>query len=203
MAEMRRFEKLVVNSAPVAWYHRFIGVSRVLRGAGGPLQGPVLEVGCGNGATTREWVRRLAGHAVTAVDYDEDQVRRATARLGGSAQVQRGDVTNLAFPADHFGLVVEMNVLHHIPDPLRGLREVYRVLRPGGQFLFMDYAMRSYPSIFRTLFPPESVFTVAEFETALGNGGFDDIRTSGRRQFTGAARKPAPTLHAPTGAGNH
>lgn len=188
---MRRLEKLFVNSPFVSWYHRFRGVPRVLHHARTPLQGPLLEVGCGNGSTSRQLLRALPELPLTAIDYDPDQVARARRRLGSRATVEQGDVTRLRFADESCGTVVAMNVMHHIPDPRAGLREIHRVLAPGGQFLFMDYAWKAYPRLAQRFFPPDSSFTSAEFEGFLGAAGFASIELQGRRQFTGRADKRA------------
>ena len=187
---MAKFEKLVVNSPFVSWYHRFRGVPRMLAMAKEPIQSPILEIGCGNGATTAALVRRFPRAKVTAVDYDPTQVERARRRLGSKAVVQVGDINALEFPTGAFGTVVEMNVLHHIADPLRGIREVHRVLRPGGQLVFADFAMRTYPRAFRALFPPESLFTRGELVDALEGAGFEGVVVRGRRMVRGAASRP-------------
>ena len=190
---MARFEELFVNSPPVSLYHRLRGVPRVLGLARAPILGPLLEVGCGNGATTAALVRRLPGVKVTAVDYDSKRVERARRRVGTNAVVEVGDINDLDFPSGSFGTVVEMNVLHHIADPLTGLRELYRVLRPGGQFLFMDFAMKSYPRFFRSLFPPESLFTREELRDTITAVGFGDVEIRGRRMVRGVATRASPS----------
>lgn len=189
MGRMQRFEKLVVNSPLVSWYHKRIGVPRVLEHLRRPVDGPILEVGCGTGATTIALRRQLRRHAFTAIDYDPDQVKRAQKRLGPDAVVEQGDVTRLAYPDNTFGLVIEMNVLHHIPEPLRGLEEIHRVLKPGGQFLFMDYAWKSYRPVALKLFPPESVFSASELGSAITAAGFRSVAVHGERQVTGRGRK--------------
>jgi ubiquinone/menaquinone biosynthesis C-methylase UbiE len=89
-----------------------------------------LDVGAGAGASSRALTR--AGARVVAVDVAAamlavDRVRRPPAVLA--------DAQALPFGADRFDLAVAACSLTHVPDPVAGLREVARVVRPGGVVL--------------------------------------------------------------------
>lgn len=190
MAKMASLERILVNSAPMAWYHVRVGLEAILEQAHRPISGPLLEVGCGAGRTTAAILDRLPRMDVTALDIDPAQVERARGRLDGRATVVVGDVNHLAFDDASFGTVIGLNVLHHVADPLAALREIRRVLRPRGQFLFMGYAWASYPSLLRRLFPPESVFTRQALQDDLAAAGFGGVMVRGRRLLTGRATRP-------------
>ena len=93
----------------------------------------VLDVGCGPGWVTRRYAR--AGAAVTAVDLTERAVALTRAwleREGLTADVRQADAEALPFAANSFDWASCDGVLHHTPAPERGVREIFRVLRPGG-----------------------------------------------------------------------
>ena len=92
----------------------------------------VLEVGCGTGCFA---ARIQAGHPeieLVAVDQSPRFVELTAAR-GISAR--RADVQQLPFEDDSFDVVAAMWMLYHVPDLDQALREVRRVLRPGGLFV--------------------------------------------------------------------
>jgi ubiquinone/menaquinone biosynthesis C-methylase UbiE len=103
----------------------------------------VLEVGCGSGALS---IRLAADHglAVTAVDVDPDEVRRArenaarATNAGARPEFVVADVARLPFDDASFDLVVSTFSMHHWDDKEAGLEEVWRVLRPGSRALIWD-----------------------------------------------------------------
>jgi demethylmenaquinone methyltransferase/2-methoxy-6-polyprenyl-1,4-benzoquinol methylase len=96
----------------------------------------LLDVGCGS-------ARLLAEHAshvryVAGLDASEIQVRMARRRLAariaaGSAVVVLGDAGRLPWEDGRFSVVTSLNTLKFVPDPVAALREMRRVLRPGGR----------------------------------------------------------------------
>jgi len=84
-----------------------------------PLQGRVLDVGCGNGIFTL----RFAGEGgnVTGLDYSRHLLGQNTHPL-----LVCGDATSLPFPDGNFEVVFEANVLHHVPDRETVIREMAR-----------------------------------------------------------------------------
>lgn len=71
-----------------------------------------------------------------------------------------------------FDFAYELNVLHHIRDYPAAIREVRRVLKPGGRFFLQDLSRHFFLPGLRQLFPPESLFTRAELVWQLEAAGF-------------------------------
>ena len=90
-----------------------------------------LDAGCGMGELA-ERVQRELGAAVAAIDVSPRMVELTRAR-GVDAQV--ADVQELPFDAASFDCLAANWVLHHVPDLDRGIRELARVLRPGGRLV--------------------------------------------------------------------
>jgi len=148
-----------------------------------PLRGDerALDVGCGPGHTALAFAPRV--REVAAVDLTEDmlaQGRRLAAERGiGNVIFQRGDVENLPFPAASFDLVTSRYSAHHYPHPLVALREVVRVLKPGGAFLLGDVVSPDDPAAdvflnrIETLRDPSHVrnHTVAQWTDMLATAG--------------------------------
>ncbi len=142
----------------------------------------VLEIGCGQGDTTRLLLQRFPGAAVTATDYDAAQVELARKRLrSGAVTVARADATDLPFAAGSFDAVFEFNSLHHIADWRRALAETARVLRPGGFLAVMDETAIFFNPFFRWFDRPESLFTREEFALAAAELGLMPARDVGSR----------------------
>lgn len=92
-----------------------------------------LEVGCGTGLTSH-FLRQRGGRWIST-DFERDHVRSAK-QLVGDNVAQTSDA-ELPFRSQSFDLVAAINFLEHIEDDDRFFQEMVRVLRPGGDFLFM------------------------------------------------------------------
>lgn len=99
---------------------------------------PVLEVGCGAGFTAVALAQR--GYVVEAIDtvpqmLDQTQILARKAGVGELVNTKCGDMHQLDYADKSFGLVVAIGVLPWLHSPRQALREVTRVLAPGGHFI--------------------------------------------------------------------
>ena len=100
----------------------------------------VLDVGCGAGHVTIG----LAAQALhlTAIDLTQamlDQTQAQVEKRGlQNVTIQIADVAALPFGDASFDVAVSRYAAHHFADPLQALREVQRVLVPGGRWLLVD-----------------------------------------------------------------
>ncbi len=101
--------------------------------AGEPYPRPLLDLGCGDGLIAGALFG--ADGVDVGIDPWADQLRRAV-HSGVYRQVARAEGQHLPYPAGAFASVFSNSVLEHIPDVAPVVREVGRVLRPGGCFVF-------------------------------------------------------------------
>jgi len=96
----------------------------------------LLDVGCGPGTITVDFAKRLAPGAVVGLDASESVLEQARelARDDALQNVQfvSGDAYALPFDDDSFDIAHAHQVLQHVADPVAVLREMARVVRPGG-----------------------------------------------------------------------
>jgi ubiquinone/menaquinone biosynthesis C-methylase UbiE len=96
----------------------------------------VLDVGCGPGTITADLAARVAPARVTAVEVTAEALvlAQAEAEHRGQDNIDFvvADVHELDFPDNSFDVVHAHQVLQHVGDPVRALREMRRVCRPGG-----------------------------------------------------------------------
>ena len=105
----------------------------------------ILEIGCGLGTDLLQFAR--AGARVTGIDLTPRSVELTSRRFelyGFKGHFEVGDAENLRFTNDTFDLVYSHGVLHHSPDTLKAIDEVYRVLKPRGKTIIMLYHKNSY-----------------------------------------------------------
>lgn len=112
---------------------RALGIAKGLR---------ILEVGCGRGVALPVFVDRLAPKELVGVDVDPALARVARDRIAANrleATVVDGDVRALPFESGRFDLVIDFGTCYHVSGgrdgARRALREIARVLAPGGAFV--------------------------------------------------------------------
>jgi SAM-dependent methyltransferase len=106
-----------------------------------PKSSPVLEVGSSTGTNLR-LLRELEFRSVEALDTSEEAIRYC--RDKGLGLVRQGDVCAMPFPAAGFDLVLATDVIEHVNNDRQAIREIARVLRPGGHALI---TVPAFPSL--------------------------------------------------------
>ncbi|ODS35410.1 MAG: methyltransferase type 11 [Candidatus Altiarchaeales archaeon WOR_SM1_86-2] len=91
----------------------------------------ILDLGCGNGLTTRELAKRVPGGRVIGVDWSSSMLETAETHKTGNMELILLDINEMAFDRE-FDLVFSSAMLHWIPDHERLLGNIYSALKPGG-----------------------------------------------------------------------
>jgi len=142
----------------------------------------VLEIGCGPGRSLEQLASRHGAGFVAGIDPSDVMVRLATRRLRG--QIERGQVdvrsaeaARLPFEPARFDAALAVHVLYFWPDARVELREIRRVLRPGG-VLVIGFRPDD-PGARASL--PGSVYhlrSATELEKLLREIGFDEVEVA-------------------------
>jgi SAM-dependent methyltransferase len=131
----------------------------------------VLDVGCGPGTITAGLADRVPQGHVTGIDAAREIIEQARREAGDRRNLTfaTGDVYALDYPDDSFDVVHAHQVLQHLGDPVRALREMRRVTRPGGIVAARDGdygGFTWYPEL-----PVLDEWRALYMTVARGNGG--------------------------------
>jgi SAM-dependent methyltransferase len=146
----------------------------------------VLDVGCGGGRTVQRLGALAPEGKVYGIDYSAASVaasRQMNAREieTGRAQIELGSVAALPFPDCHFDLVTAVETHYYWPDLPANMREVLRVLKPGGTFAIIAETCRE--GRFGVLYAVPmwliraAFLTDAEHQDLLRQAGFTEVST--------------------------
>ncbi len=108
-------------------------------------KGKVLEVGVGTGANLSHYP---PGLEIVGIDFSPRMLAYAQEQilsLPSNIQLQQMDAQHLEFPNDSFDTVVATCVFCSVPDPIQGLREIHRVLKPTGHLLMIEHMLSDNP----------------------------------------------------------
>ncbi len=144
----------------------------------GSQSGQLLEIGCGDGDFLVS--AESAGWQVTGVEYSPDAAAKARQRLK-NGDVKCGELHAAQLPTAQFDLCVISDVIEHVRSPLDFLKEIYRVLKPGGALFIATPATDSWSARLMKQkwmeFKPEHLtyFDRQNLQTALFQSGFREI----------------------------
>ena len=176
---MRGIGRWVVYSRPRAWLGMAVEIPNLLRGVPIPRAATCLDIATGLGWASAGVGRRDASAQIVALDYDGAILPRAREYVrshgaGANTTLCRADAKSLPFRDGRFDLVLCLYGLHHFRGYLAALREIARVLAPGGTFALIDPIRKpGKPSAHHHGL---DVATPEEVHRMLGEAGFDILR---------------------------
>jgi phosphatidylethanolamine/phosphatidyl-N-methylethanolamine N-methyltransferase len=151
MGEIEAHEsKLYSELAPL--YDKIFGkifyprLERVIEGLDIPPGAKILEVGAGTGTSFPAYPAHCE---VTGIDLAPDMLARASRKIADNGwrhlRVLKMDALQLEFPDDSFDYVMAFHVVTVVPDPVRMIREVKRVCKPGGKIVVVNHFTSNVP----------------------------------------------------------
>jgi ubiquinone/menaquinone biosynthesis C-methylase UbiE len=129
----------------------------------------VLELGCGVGLVSAS-LAETYHFTVYGTDYDKGQIQIAEKLQPKMKHLffQVENAARLSFEDSRFDLVLSQNVFHHIPNWENAVREIARVLRPGGYFIWLDL---TFPEFIKKIFQPYvknyGLYTIRDIKKAF------------------------------------
>jgi ubiquinone/menaquinone biosynthesis C-methylase UbiE len=171
---MTRLEKRFVNRQQKA-EHNIQKVRQRLQPLDTQAIRDALELGCGIGAVSAFLADTYAMN-VCGTDFDPEQIEIARTMQPESDHLHFSveDAAHLTFEDASFDLVLSQNVFHHVPDWEAAVREVARVLRPGGYFIWLDLATpRLIKNVLQPLMKNHGLYTIDEVNSALAESGLE------------------------------
>jgi len=140
----------------------------------------VLEAGVGTGKNMPYY---LSGVSITAIDLTPGMLKRAQdrmeiLRLPSKVELRLGDVQQLDFSDAVFDSAVATFVFCSVPDPVLGLQELRRVVKPGGRILLLEH-MRSPNPILGTIMDFVNPFVMRVMGANINRRTVDNVRKAG------------------------
>ena len=145
--------------------------------------GRVLDCGCGGGANIRKLLKKCPKGIVKGIDYSPVSVEKAQkvnedAINQGRCAVWQGSVDAIIFANDWFDAVTAFETVYFWPNPLECFREIYRVLKPGGQFLICNECSgeSDKDNKWTEKISGMQIYKDVQLKTMLEQAGFHDVQ---------------------------
>jgi SAM-dependent methyltransferase len=140
----------------------------------------VLDVGCGSGWLSRILAERVPQGHVVGMDISDEMIRRAREKSAGRANLEFvvGKVGAIPRQDGEFAHAISVESAYYWPDPAKGIREIHRVLRPGGQaWIDINYYRDNEESHQwgALLNVPTHLLSAAQWRAMFRDAGFRDV----------------------------
>ncbi len=178
--KLNAFEKFLMNN-PIRSFAQKKKEAVLFEKFGGKTAAQrVLEIGCGRGVGTEIIFDRFEAGEVHAFDLDPHMIELAETRLarfsGERLRLFVGDAEKIDAPDNFYDAVFDYGIVHHIPVWQSAVKEVARVLKPGGKFFFEEVTQKALNRWFYKTFlkhPVENRFSGSQFIAELEENGVE------------------------------
>ena len=143
----------------------------------------ILDIGCGGGVNIEKFLK-ITNSNVDGLDYSEVSVAQSMKRNQNSVdnnrcKVIQADVSDMPIDDESYDLVSGFETIYFWPDIKNTFKEVYRIIKPNGQFMIAQGTDGTHPDDEKWLNTVEgmSVYTKNELEEYLLNAGFKSVES--------------------------
>ncbi|MCC7553685.1 MAG: class I SAM-dependent methyltransferase [Methanobacteriaceae archaeon] len=153
----------------------------------------ILDIGCGGGVNIERFAKIATSGKVCGIDYSEvsvDKSRKLNKKAidEGIVEVQEASVSDLPYEDNTFDIITAFETVYFWEDFLKDLKEIRRVLKPGGSFLICNeaYISREYPEEYHKKFIDildMKVYSEDEFKDYLLKADFVNIEMDTRDEW--------------------
>lgn len=164
----------------------------------------ILDIGCGGGRTTNKLAAMATQGNVCGVDFSEASVavsQKTNTRWieAGRVEIRQASVSQLPFPDGMFDLVTAVETHFWWPNLPGDMREVFRVVKPGGKFLVIAEIYKGANTLAARLAEkyadrsPIKLLSIDEHNELLRSAGFTDVQITtepAKGWICGIGRKP-------------
>ena len=149
----------------------------------------ILDVGCGGGKNIARMLKHCPEGKVYGIDYSEESVAMSRKKngklLGSRCFIEQGNVMELPYENEKFDLVTAFETVYFWPDLNKSFSEVYRVLKPGGMFMF-SYALDTSKTMryWAEQIDAMKILPTDEITKILTDVGFENLQTATKGDYT-------------------
>ena len=145
--------------------------------------GKILDIGCGGGVNIEKFLK-LTSENVDGLDYSEvsvaESIRRNQKAVGEKrCKIIHADVCNMPIEDETYDLISAFETIYFWPDIENTFKEVFRIIRPGGQFMIAQGTDGNHPDDEKWLDSVEgmSIYTARDLEKYLLDAGFESVES--------------------------
>jgi ubiquinone/menaquinone biosynthesis C-methylase UbiE len=150
----------------------------------------ILDVGAGSGYFSLAIAEKLTTRKVICLDLSEEMLQRLERKaekegLKDRIQIVKGDASSIKIEDESVDLVVSNGVVHELPEPEAVLREMIRVLKPGGWVIITDFRDTQIGKRIGATHNEKAhgAFSVTELENLFAHAGLSNVKVSPVRHW--------------------
>lgn len=181
--KLNKVEFIAMNNPLRAIVQKYVEIKKIRDITTLPKGKVVLEIGCGNGNGAKLIQKYFSPKQIYAIDIDQNMIKIAKDKVkDDNISFMMASATNLPFESDTFDAIFDFGVIHHIPNWGECIKELKRVLKPGGELIIEDLSTETFDSLLGKLIkkitdhPYERMFSRQKFIASIEENGFKNIK---------------------------